>query len=192
MIRTCVNRLDGFIQDILNYSRNTRQELKYETINFRQLLAESRSNLKYLKGETMIRIKGEISDFTPFHSDITRISVILNNLLSNAVKYSDRSKADPYIEVTISTEANRCTITIADNGIGIHPDHQNKIFEMFYRISHNVAGSGLGLYIVKETVNKLKGTIQLVSRPGEGSIFTISLPEMTDPLKNFKRNEIEN
>jgi PAS domain S-box-containing protein len=192
MIAACVNRLDGFIQDILNYSRNTRQELKCETVNFRQLLTEARSNLKFMKAETRIRIKGEISDFTPFHSDVTRISTILNNLLSNAIKYSDKSKSDPYIEVSITTESSRCMIVIADNGIGIHSDHQNKIFEMFYRVSHTVSGSGLGLYIVKETVNKLKGTIHVVSSPGEGSIFTISLPELTDSLKNYKRDEIEN
>ncbi|MEP7263981.1 MAG: PAS domain-containing sensor histidine kinase [Bacteroidota bacterium] len=186
MISSCVNRLDGFIQDILNYSRNSRQEINSEPVNFRQLLAETRSDLKHMNGENRIRIKGEINDFTPFHSDALRISIILNNLLANAIKYSDPEKADSYIEVTINTEPSRCTINISDNGIGIDAEHQNKVFEMFYRVSHSIPGAGLGLYIVKETVAKLHGTIKLQSKVGRGSAFVITLPDLSD-LNTKKR-----
>lgn len=193
MMKDCVHRLDEFIQNILNHSRNSRQGLCISEISFRQLLAESRNNLKYLNGEDRIRMVSTINENEPFYSDATRISVLLNNLLSNAVKYSDPNKPDSYIEVNINTTSSGCEIQIKDNGIGIAAEHQHKVFEMFYRIYQNVPGSGIGLYIVKETINKLKGTIELTSEKDKGSIFLIQLPDLSKKMI-YKRqtNEIEN
>lgn len=69
---------------------------------------------------------------------------------------------------------------VLDNGIGIAPMHVNNIFKMFYRADEKSRGSGLGLYIVKETVEKIKGTISVVSEYGKGSTFTVIIPSLAD------------
>ena len=69
-------------------------------------------------------------------------------------------------------------IRISDNGIGIARENHEKIFNMFYRVSTQSVGSGLGLYIVKETVEKLQGVINLESEPGKGTVFSIRLPNL--------------
>ena len=69
-------------------------------------------------------------------------------------------------------------ITVSDNGIGIKKEFHNKIFEMFYRVSENSIGSGLGLYLVKETVKKLDGEVKLHSDLGKGTTFVIHLPNI--------------
>jgi signal transduction histidine kinase len=67
-------------------------------------------------------------------------------------------------------------IIVKDNGIGISKENQEKIFDMFYRVSENSVGSGLGLYIVKEIVEKLDGKIEVESEPGKGTAFSIHIP----------------
>ena len=78
--------------------------------------------------------------------------------------------------INANVENAQVKINIEDNGLGIAEEHKSKIFEMFYRASEKSQGSGLGLYIVKETLVKLKGSIQLDSNLGQGSRFTIRLP----------------
>ena len=177
MLKGNIKRLDSFIQDILNYSRNSRLEIQQEVINFKELLIEITKNLKYIGGnnkEPQINIS--IEDKSPFYSDKTRISVIMNNLISNAIRYQDPKTEKSVIDIKIETGAVNANIRIQDNGIGISRENHPKIFDMFYRISKNSVGSGLGLYIVKETVDKLKGTVQVESEVGKGSIFVVRLP----------------
>ena len=109
-------------------------------------------------------------------SDSSRLQVILNNLLSNSIKYADRNKAESVITITASATSNSFTFSVEDNGDGIAEDHQDKIFNMFYRASEKASGSGLGLYIVKETLEKMNGTISHQSTLGKGSLFTVTIP----------------
>ncbi len=82
------------------------------------------------------------------------------------------------MDVSIATSETNAFFTIKDNGIGIDPHNHDKIFDMFYRVSKKSVGSGLGLYIVKESVNKLEGNIQVKSKPGIGTEFHIHIPNM--------------
>ena len=102
-----------------------------------------------------------------------------NNLITNSLRYSDTEKADPNVKVHAHTESNKLHITISDNGQGIKKEHQSKIFEMFYRANETSNGSGLGLYIVKESVDKLKGKIELESEFGVGTSVHVILPYET-------------
>jgi len=101
---------------------------------------------------------------------------VINNLLSNAYKYHQFEKPDPYIKISAKTNSEAVMIMIADNGQGIAPEHHIRIFEMFYRASESSEGSGLGLYIVKETLGKLRGDISVQSVLDEGTEFTVTLP----------------
>ncbi|MBX2843082.1 MAG: PAS domain S-box protein [Flammeovirgaceae bacterium] len=171
-------RLDEFIRDILNYSRNSRMELKMEEINFAELIEETFQNYHYLEEAKNVERILEINQTDVFYSDIRRLSVILNNLLSNALRFSNSYIDNSWIKVTINSNSENATIEISDNGIGIKPEHISKIFKMFYRATDVKKGSGLGLYIVKESIEKLAGKITVQSDVNKGTEFTITIPSL--------------
>ncbi|MFN5169182.1 MAG: sensor histidine kinase [Cyclobacteriaceae bacterium] len=109
-------------------------------------------------------------------SDPDRLKMILSNLLFNAVKYSDLKKNERWVRVEASQPNGSWKLSIHDNGIGVREEHQNRIFDMFYRAHTGYEGSGLGLYIVKEAVTKLDGQIALTSAEGEGTQVEILFP----------------
>ena len=178
MINTSVHKLDRFIKDIISYSRNSRLELEHNLIDFQQLIRDTFNDLEYLDNSRKIDKRIFISIETPFYTDLSRLSVLMNNLVSNAVIYSNPNQQTPFIEIRVSAKANNVVIEVKDNGQGIPEEHQKNIFKMFYRASHTSRGSGLGLYIVKETIEKLKGNITVHSEMGVGSLFTIEIPNL--------------
>ena len=111
-----------------------------------------------------------------FYTDPVRLKIILSNLISNAIKYYNPIIKSPFIEVKIKYDTQSASIRIIDNGIGIPQTHISNIFKMFYRASEIAKGSGIGLYIVKETVEKIKGTVTVKSKVGEGTEFEITIP----------------
>jgi signal transduction histidine kinase len=109
--------------------------------------------------------------------DPGRLQQILTNLVDNAIKYSpDGGK----IDVRVREGDDTVTIEVSDEGIGITPDSQARIFDKFFRVdpemARGIGGSGLGLYISKEIVRIMGGTISVSSRPDVGSTFTVELP----------------
>jgi two-component system phosphate regulon sensor histidine kinase PhoR len=109
--------------------------------------------------------------------DTIYFTTLINNLLSNAVKYSDK---DPVIQIEGFTEDKNVCIKVADNGIGISKNDQRHIFDKFYRAStgniHKYKGLGLGLYYVKKIAEAHGGDVTVSSKPGKGSIFTVTIP----------------
>lgn len=177
MLRGNIKKLDGFIADILDYSRNSRVEVKKEQIHFKELLNDITQNLKYMGGSNRkVDIKINVNDNVVVHSDKSRLSIILNNLVSNAIRYQNSQIPNPFVDIRIDTSDTETGIIIRDNGIGIDKENHQKIFDMFYRVSEESIGSGLGLYIVKETINKLQGHIEVESETGLGSTFKIKIP----------------
>lgn len=175
-VKGSILKLDGFIQDILAYSRNSRTVVKHTAINFESMLNEIKNNLKYMGGvQTTVQIITNVNQSEEFLSDESRLSIVLNNLISNGIRYYNKNIEIPFVEVTVTANQYETIIVVEDNGIGIRKDLQHKVFDMFYRVSENSVGSGLGLYIVKETVEKLGGTITIDSELGIGTKFTINI-----------------
>jgi PAS domain S-box-containing protein len=174
-LKASINKLDSFILEILDYSRNSRTNVTIDRINFKDVVQEIIDNLKYLSASRSIDFRINVSEQSPFFCDKSRLFVILNNLISNAIRYHDMMAERPFVEVNILSDDQKAEITVKDNGIGIPQDYHGKVFDMFYRVSNKSEGSGLGLYIVKETVEKLKGDIKLESEPGKGAKFVISI-----------------
>ena len=112
--------------------------------------------------------------------DVVYFTTLINNLLSNAVKYSDK---DPVIDIEGFTQDNNVCIKVADNGIGINRIDQKHVFDKFYRAStgniHKFKGLGLGLYYVKKIAEAHGGDVTVSSRPGKGSTFIVTLPNIT-------------
>jgi PAS domain S-box-containing protein len=176
MLNKSIVKLDAFIEDILNYSRNSRVEAVKEEINFGEIIQEVRNNHKYIEGADEIEFEVEICQNQKFISDNKRINVLFNNLISNAIKYKDASKKESFVRIFVESNIENAIITFEDNGIGIAEEKQEKVFDMFYRATKLSAGSGLGMYIVKETLEKLNGSITLLSQLNKGTKFTIELP----------------
>jgi PAS domain S-box-containing protein len=173
-----VKRLDSLIQDIIHYSRNTRLEVDAEPCNLYKLLAEVFEQYEYEENASIIKKMVSVDEKSVFYTDVGRVKIIMNNLISNAIRYHDFSKPNPFIRVDATVTADSAVIEIEDNGNGIKPEFQEKIFDMFFRAADDKAGSGLGLYIVKETLDKLDGRIELQSQIGEGSKFVVYLPNV--------------
>lgn len=169
LIHASIERLDGFIKDILNYSRNSRTEVMNEEIDFEELLATAQANLKFMNGSDRLRVKMEIDKKTPFFADKARCSIVIENILSNAIKYQDFDKATSTLHISILLTEKSANLCFHDNGLGIDQRHLPKMFTMFYRATDVATGSGLGLYIMKECILKMRGTVDLKS---ERSIFT--------------------
>jgi signal transduction histidine kinase len=176
MIRRSINKLDGFISDILDYSRNSRTEIKKELIDVEELLKDITNDLKYMSANDKVKINMDVYAPWALHSDRSRLNIVLSNLVSNAIRYQNPKIDAPFVDIKVDMSDTETHIVVHDNGIGIPKEHQEKIFEMFYRVSKNSAGSGLGLYIVKEAIDKLNGRIEVQSEPGQGTTFNIYIP----------------
>lgn len=173
-IKKSAFKLDGFIKEIIDISRNNRLDKEYVQIGLKGLVEELTHDLQYINSQAKILIKSNTSD--TFTSDEYRLKVMLNNVLSNAFKYVNPVLDEHIVSINIHQNCSNAIIQIKDNGIGIEDKHLDKIFNMFYRATNNQPGSGLGLYIAKETAEKLNGTIDIKSKPGKGTIVTLSIP----------------
>ncbi|MGD1892945.1 MAG: two-component regulator propeller domain-containing protein [Cyclobacteriaceae bacterium] len=182
MATKSINKLDGFVKNILDYSRNSRLQLQNKQIDFHQLLDDILEDLQYMNNAWRLRVIREIDDEITYYNDPMRLQVIFRNLLSNAVKYQNLHSNDSLVRVQVKIKTAEVVITEADNGIGIKKEQVQRVFEMFYRADDQAAGSGIGLYIVKETIDKLGGTINLSSQLEKGTTFVVKLPNY--PPKN--------
>ncbi len=176
MMKQRVNSLDGFIKDITDYSRNNRLQITSSRVNLHYLASEIWESLRYTSGAEDITFTSSIPQDFEVETDSARLQTVLSNLLSNAIRYHDQRKENKFIQLSCQQTGQSFSLHIEDNGQGIDPQYQKRIFEMFFRANESSQGSGLGLYIVKETINKLSGTIQLQSVPRVGSTFTLKFP----------------
>lgn len=189
LMKRSVQKLDSFIIDIIHYSRNARLDLEVSAIDLEELIKETLDNLRYIDSAEKIRKLVVVKQSVPLHSDSKRIGILLSNLISNAIRYHNLILDNPYIKINGKVSKKETVIEIIDNGKGIGKQYLNNIFEMFFRASDDSKGSGLGLYIVKETINKLNGTVSVTSEIGEGSTFTITFPNL--PASKVKPREYE-
>lgn len=183
-------KLDSFITDILYYYRNSRLEIKAQEINFNSLITEIYALQDAQKDAIIIEKSLEANNEMPFYSDELRLTIVFNNLISNAIRYADLSSGNPYVHIKIQVDIEKAIIQVIDNGLGIPEAHLPKIFNMFYRANKHSQGSGLGLYIVKEAMNKLNGSIQVSSQVGVGTTFTLVVPNLP-PRTNARKPGIQ-
>jgi len=176
-INTSAMQQDDFIREILDQSRNARLDVKKEEVFFEPLIEETFNQLKYATTASAALEKiVSIKQTEAFHSDRWRLKVVLNNIISNAIRY--RNGREPVIRVNVAIDKDKALIEVEDNGRGIDREHLGRVFEMFYRATDDGAGSGLGLYIVKETLEKLHGHIKIESEVGRGTLVRLEIPEL--------------
>jgi signal transduction histidine kinase len=170
-----IDRLDQTIYDILEYSKNSRTEIQNERFNIREVVETINSDLKYYN-EKPIDFQISINGSEEIFSDKKRIITVVKNLISNAVKYSKTNTELSFVKFELIEKSDSYEMKVSDNGIGIPKDQHQRIFEMFYRVSTGRVGSGLGLFIVKEIMEKMGASISVESEQNLGSCFTVNLP----------------
>jgi signal transduction histidine kinase len=176
MMERSIHKLDDTLKEILEYSRNARKELSLEKVDIAKIINDNLEKMQYMPGSELIRKNVTINASSEFVSDAYRISVVFNNLVSNAIKYADNHKENPFLNISVHIDQGKAVFIIEDNGIGIGKEYLSKVFDMFFRATMAKDGAGLGLYIVKETVEKLYGKISIESEPRVGTSFKIELP----------------
>ncbi len=177
-IENSVVKLDEFIKEVLDYSRNKRLESTVEQCGLKDLCSEILENLKHMEGYQDIDVDLSDLNLPQIQCDKVRLKMILNNLLTNSIKYQKHvPEHRPFIRISSRKNANAVVIEIEDNGEGMKPEVQEKIFNMFYRGHEKSKGSGLGLYIAREAAEKINGTIAVKSEYGVGTTFTLELKD---------------
>jgi len=176
-IHKSIDRLDGTIKDIIDYSKNARLALIPEPTDIEQYVYTAHNDLRFIE-ETSVELEVSHESSCEFYTDTRRFKSIVHNIISNSVKYSDPAKGRSWLKVNIQVNAERCRMEFIDNGRGILEENQGRVFEMFYRGTAYHTGSGLGLYIAKEMTERIGGTIELQSIPLVGTTISISLPNL--------------
>lgn len=171
-----IKKLDEFIKSMLNYARVSRDESGYQPVDFEAVTRECIQELEYLENFSAVEVTRSFTGTKiPFVSDPIRVKIVIGNIISNAYKYyNPHVKSRLKIEVNVTPQ--QAIIVIKDNGIGIREEHAHKIFDMFYRATESSQGSGLGMYIVKQAVEKLNGKIEVKSKFGKGTSITVTIP----------------
>jgi signal transduction histidine kinase/PAS domain-containing protein len=171
--------LDRFVQSMINYAKASRSKLEVQQIDFNKIVEQTKHELAYMKGFDSLAISLESTGVeVNFYGDLFRLQILFNNIISNAIKYQNPYAAQHYLRILVNLTPMQAEIIFTDNGIGIKEDHINRIFDMFYRATENTDGSGLGLYIVKQNVEKMKGKISLKSQYGIMTEFVVVLPNV--------------
>lgn len=169
-----LKKLDRTIIHLNELAKNDKVELYLTPINIQELINEIYTNYQIIF-KTEIPLNLSVTEDAPLISDAFRIRTILNNLISNAIKYS-KPEIGALISITIHVKATEFIILITDNGEGIDSKNLKEIFKLFFRASLKSQGNGIGLYVVKEMVELLKGSIFVTSKKDIGTTFTVSLP----------------
>jgi PAS domain S-box-containing protein len=177
-----VKKMEMLLAGLLHFSRLGRVELTIRPLDLNALLAEIVATMKFQIGEAGAEVR--VEPLPGCLGDKAQTSQVFANLLDNALKYRDRTRP---LRVTVSgrREAGRSVYRVADNGIGIAPEHQAKAFEIFHRLDPDASsGEGLGLTIAQRVLERQKGKIWVESASGVGSTFFVSLPAGETPVLN--------
>jgi signal transduction histidine kinase len=179
-IRTSALELLSLVEDAMTVSRFEagRVTVRSDEFTAAEVVEELRESVATLpEAAGGVPVSWEVGpDIPALRLDRLKVKEIVQNLVSNALKFT----AEGRVAVTVDRDADRLRIAVEDTGVGIPPEAQTRIFDMFERVEHpggrQVPGVGLGLYIVQRLVRLLEGTIELASAQGAGSRFTVRLP----------------
>lgn len=176
LMENSVKKLDTFILSMHDYYTLQRGELRIKEIDVENVVSDLKDIHQSNIISNNVKLNVNISQQEPFWCDEVTLMLVLNNLISNAIKYQKKENENKQIELNIEIAKGNATIYVKDNGIGIPENYLNEIFNLFFRASTQDAGSGFGLYNVKDALLKLNGGIKVSSVLGEGAVFKVTIP----------------
>jgi signal transduction histidine kinase len=175
-LNTILTRL--LIVNQINNSALAQDRIDFDTIVNDVFLLEKKKGLP-----SRLRIRKSIDPGIEYYSDKEFVRIIFENLIDNAIKfYNDSQRIEPFVDVSVTQEANQIRIRVIDNGIGISEVHPDKIFQMFSRASERSETGGIGLYITKTATEKLGGSVNLKTSPEGYTEFFVLLPLSTSRI----------
>lgn len=181
MMEKSAKKLDSFISDLTNLSRNSRLEMTVEEIDFEELINETLENHRFMKDADQVSITTNVvKNKHRFYSNYSRLGIIFQNMVSNAIKYQNPNIDNSFLKIDIELTEKGARLTFTDNGRGIEDQFIGQIFNMFFRATQKSYGSGLGLYITKQAIRKIKGRVYVSSQVGQGTSFKILLPNLSE------------
>jgi len=169
MLRNMISKLDSHVHNIMDFNESTRSPIVERKVNLKNLITENIKGLKHMENWDRIQFLIDVNVEGPVFIDAFKISVVLKNLLSNAIRFHNYEQQDPWIRVAAFLKGGKVSIIVEDNGIGIDRNIQKRVFELFFRGHETSTGEGIGLYIVREVMTKLKGEMKLRSKPNKGT-----------------------
>jgi PAS domain S-box-containing protein len=175
LIERSVYKLDNFIKTILNHSNALHSPSRIAEIDFSHIVAACLDDLGYVAGQAKVKIALNVDSGCSFYNDATRIAIIFKHLISNSLKFFNPYARESYLHIHVLVSQARALITLEDNGIGIEKKYLPKVFNMFFKATNKPEGSGLGLYVVKQAIEKLGGSISVKSECGKGTTFKLVL-----------------
>jgi len=177
-------RLDRNLTNMLQYYKNRKLANEKEEINFEELISDLISlHNRATSAQGELTFIKNIQQPVVFYGDKFRIEIILSNLISNAIKYQNPEEVEKKVIINAEINPQEAKFEIKDNGLGISVDAQEKLFTPFFRGDYQ-KGSGLGLYIAKEALEKMNGTIKMESVAGKGTNFIITIPNSNQTIIN--------
>lgn len=179
-IETSAKKLRIISRNAVSYHQNKRIEQQIQKVRLNSLISSVLKEFEFQPSYNRVKISINSNNQNSCYTDKTRLRFILNCLISNALNYQDNSKEINQIEIDTSVSQKQITIKVADNGVGMDLDTNSRYFDIYYRGHKQSTGSGIGLFIVKEAVNILGGTLHVQSKMDEGSTFEITLPNLLD------------
>ena len=166
-------RLDHVLVDLLDITKINENKLKHERVDFKQIISEILLSFENLEGFKEMEINSSINQEKDFYGDERMMYSIFQNMIENAFKYRDQTQTPSRLDITIHSDKQKTKIEFKDNGLGISADLKDKVFDMFFKANELSSGTGLGLYLVKLSVQKMGGHLNLVTEERQGSLFTI-------------------
>jgi signal transduction histidine kinase len=184
MIESSMHRLEKFTRNVSDYLVSVKDNINLSKIDFNQMAEGIFKNsiLHHPKNAVELIIENRVDG--DIIVDKKKLSITLHNIITNSIQYSNNEAEPCFVKVTIEKEDSYYKIVVEDNGVGINEEHMPKVFDIFYRASQTSTGSGLGLYIAKEAIQKMNGKIMATSTIGLGSRFTILVPTVLTPKES--------
>jgi PAS domain S-box-containing protein len=179
LIDRTITKMDDVLQGLLEVAWIKQGALDYQPIRLDELLPTILRSIEHAPGFSTIRVEFDVPKRFEFVSDPKILNSVLQNLLHNAIKYHREEGDDKFVKVIAQETPHHILIAVQDNGPGIPAAAQEKLFDMFFRASNKSMGSGLGLYIVKNSLEKMGGSIKLQSEVGRGTEFIVRLPKVS-------------
>lgn len=176
IVQSSLKKLEDLLSDILKLTKLNYDQTLSIAVDIKKLVDDSLQKLTHMDGYDRIHFIFEYEYDQPIAILKEHLALVIENLLSNAIKYQDYDKEISKVSISTKLNDDGVELSVTDNGLGIPARSREKIFLMFKRFHPNISfGSGLGLYMVKKSVDKMEGTIEYRDI-GEGSQFTITLP----------------